>query len=140
MGEPRWVPTGWRVGDRGVGAKGGEEIDVLGVPQSVTSLEEGSMGMPFFTWWPHQSRTGTTRQTITLTEGLSDLQITPKRDVIDTFAIDGGRARELLRPYCEVRIVLERNTDRELFRRFNSMINHLQHRGVAAVGLDSQKE
>jgi hypothetical protein len=97
------------------------------------------MGMPFFTWWPHQSRTGTTRQTITLTEDLSDLQIMPKRDVVDTYAIDGGRVRELLRPYVDVRIVLERYTDRDLFRRFNSMINHLERGGVVAFGLDSAK-
>jgi len=95
--------------------------------------------MPFFTWWPHQTGGGTTRQVITLTEDLSDLQITPKRDVIDTFAIDGGRVRELLRPYCDVRIVLERYTDRDLFRRLNSMINHLERGGVVAFGLDSAK-
>ena len=96
------------------------------------------MGSPFFTWWPHQSKLGTTRQTITLSEGLSDLQITPKRDIIDTYTIDGGRVRELLRPYLDVRIVLERYTDRGLFRDLNSMINHLERGGVVAFGLDSE--
>lgn len=97
------------------------------------------MGFPFFTWWPHQSRLGTTRQTITLTEDLSDLQITPRRTVIDTYAIDGGRKRELLRPSLDVRIILERYSDRDLFRRFNSMINHLERGGMVAFGLDSAK-
>ncbi len=96
------------------------------------------MGFPFFTWWPHQSKLGTTRQTITLSEGLSDLQITPKRDIIDTYTIDGGRVRELLRPYLDVRIVLERYTDRNLFRDLNSMINHLERGGTVAFGLDSE--
>ena len=97
------------------------------------------MGFPFFTWWPHQSRVGTSRQTITFTEGLSDLQITPRRDVIDTYALDGGRKRELLRPYMDVRIVLERYTDRGLFRDLNSMINHLERGGTVAFGTDSAK-
>ena len=97
------------------------------------------MGFPFFTWWPHQSRLGTTRQTITLTEGLSDLQITPRRDIVDTYTIDGGRKRELLRPYVDVRIVLERYTDRGLFRDLNSLINHIERGGTVAFGLDSAK-
>ena len=97
------------------------------------------MGFPFFTWWPHQSRTGTSRQIITFTEGLSDIQITPRRDVIDTYALDGGRKRELLRPYMDVRIVLERYTDRGLFRDLNAMINHLERGGVVAFGTDSAK-
>lgn len=97
------------------------------------------MGFPFFTWWPHQSRLGTVRQTITLTEDLSDLQITPRRTVVDTYALDGGRKRELLMPSLDVRIVLERYSDRDLFRRFNSMINHLERGGMVAFGLDSAK-
>lgn len=97
------------------------------------------MGFPFFTWWPHQSRLGTVRQTITFNEGLSDLQISPRREVIDTYALDGSRKRELLRPSLDVRIVLERYTDRDLFRRLNSMINHLERGGIVAFGRDSAK-
>ena len=97
------------------------------------------MGFPFFTWWPHQSRYGTARQTITFTEGLSDLQILPRRTVIDTYALDGSRKRELLRPSLDVRIVLERYTDRGLFRELNALINHLERGGVVAFGTDSAK-
>lgn len=97
------------------------------------------MPSPFFTWWPHQTRSTSGRETITLSEDLSDLQVTPKRDVVETYSVHGGRSVELLRPWVEVRIVLERFTDRALFRKFSAMINHLERGGVVAFGLDSAK-
>lgn len=97
------------------------------------------MGYPFFTWWPHMTVGSGARETITLTEDLSDLQVTPKRDVNDTYSVQGGRSRELLRPWVEVRIVLERFTDRALFRKFSAMINHLERGGYVAFGVDSEK-
>lgn len=97
------------------------------------------MASPFFTWWPHMSGTTGARETITLSEDMSDLQVTPRRDVVDTYALSGGRSRELLRPWLEVRLVLERFTDRALFRQFSAMINHLERGGIVAFGLDSSK-
>lgn len=97
------------------------------------------MGSPFFTWWPHHTKAAGQREIITLSEDLSDLQITPRRNVSDTFSVYGGRSRELLRPWLEVRIVLERFTDRDLFRKFTAMINHMERGGTVAFGLDSAK-
>jgi len=97
------------------------------------------MASPFFTWWPHMSGLLGARETITLSEDMSDLQVTPRRDVIDTYSLHGGRSREMLRPWLDVRLVLERFTDRDLFRKFSAMINHLERGGVVAFGLDSSK-
>lgn len=98
------------------------------------------MAYPFFSWFPHQRSTGTSYlEVIDLTEDLSDLQITPKRDVVDTFSLHGGRSRELLRPWLGVRITLDRFTDRQLFRAFSAMINHLERGGSIAFGVDSAK-
>jgi len=98
------------------------------------------MGYPFFTWRPHQTAGASgDRETINLTEDLTDLQITPKRDVVDSFSIAGGRSRENLRAWMEVRIQLDRFTDRELFRQFRSMIDHLERGGNIAFGNDSAK-
>jgi hypothetical protein len=100
------------------------------------------MGYPIFTWRPHMypsSAPGGYRETILLSEDLTDLQVTPKRDVIDTYSIAGGRSRELLRAWLEVRIVLERFTDRALFRQFSAMINHLERGGHIQFSVDHQK-
>ena len=96
------------------------------------------MGYPFFSWFPHQAD-GATMETITLSEELSDLQVTPKRDVIDSFGIHGGRSRELLRPWVDIRIVLDRFNDRALFRKLTAMINHLERGGVITFCNDSDK-
>ena len=79
------------------------------------------------------------RETILLSESLSDLQVQPRRDVVDTFSISGGRSRELLRPWIDVRIVLDRFNDRKLFRKFSAMINHLERGGPITFGNDSSK-
>ena len=97
------------------------------------------MGYAFFSWFPHQAGPSAGMETITLTEDLSDLQVTPKRDVVDSFGIHGGRSRELLRPWVDVRIVLDRFTDRALFRKFTAMINHLERGGVISFCVDSDK-
>ena len=99
------------------------------------------MGYPFFTWKPHQttSYSGGARVTIDLTEILTDLQITPRRDVVDSFSIFGGRSRENLRAWMDIRIQLDRFTDRELFRKFRNMIDHLERGGSIAFGNDSEK-
>jgi hypothetical protein len=97
------------------------------------------MGYPFFSWKPHQAGAGPARNTIDLTESLSDLQVTPRRDVADSFGIHGGRSRELLRPWVDVRIVLDRFNDRKLFRQFSAMINHLERGGSVAFCNDSDK-
>lgn len=97
------------------------------------------MAYPFFSWYPHQLSFGSNLETIDLTEDLSDLQVTPKRDVVDVFSLHGGRSRELLRPWIDVRITLDRFTDRLLFRKFTAMINHLERGGSIAFGVDSAK-
>ena len=96
------------------------------------------MGYPFFSWYPHHAP-APFLETIDLSEDLSDLQVTPKRDVVDTFSLHGGRSRELLRPWVAVRITLDRFTDRLLFRKFSAMINHLERGGSIAFGVDSDK-
>lgn len=97
------------------------------------------MGYPFFAWKPHQTAGPSAREVILLTEDLSDLQITPRRDVADAYGIHGGRSRELLRPWLDVRIVLDRFNDRALFRKFRAMINHLERGGAITFCNDSDK-
>ena len=67
------------------------------------------------------------------------MQVTPRRDVADAFTLHGGRSRELLRPWVEIRILYDRFTSRPLFRRFSAMINHLERGGLVAFGVDSDK-
>ena len=98
------------------------------------------MGNPFFSWYPHQMYTSVDYfKKIDLSEDLTDLQVTPKRDVADAFSLAGGRSRELLRPWLEIRIVYDRFTSRLLFRRFSAMINHLERGGMISFGVDSDK-
>ena len=97
------------------------------------------MGYPFFTWLPHMVGRTPKRETILLSEDLSDLQVQPKRDVADAFSISGGRSRELLRPWIDLRIVYDRFNDRKLFRQFSAMINHLERGGAISFGVDSSK-
>jgi hypothetical protein len=100
------------------------------------------MGYPVFYWKPHQIRrsAGDPKiETIQLSEDLSDLQVTPRRDVVDAYSIHGGRSRELLRAWLDVRIVLDRFNDRALFRKFSAMINHLERGGHVAFSVDSDK-
>ena len=98
------------------------------------------MGNPFFSWYPHQTNTGVAYfEKIDIPEDLTDLQVTPRRDVADAFTLHGGRSRELLRPWVEIRILYDRFTSRPLFRRFSAMINHLERGGVVAFGVDSDK-
>jgi hypothetical protein len=98
------------------------------------------MGKVFFSWWPSgHSGTSSGRHTILLDEPLSDLQITPLRVVADGLGLSGKHTRINLRPSMGVRIVLERFTDRHLFRKFSAMINHLERGGWVAFGLDDTK-
>ena len=95
------------------------------------------MGFPFFSFWPHTADAN--RHDIVLTEDLSDLQITPIRDVSDAVTMRGNLRRATGRPSIRVRILLERFTDRELFRRFSGLINHLERGGWCSFGLDDSK-
>jgi hypothetical protein len=95
------------------------------------------MGLPFFCWQPH-SRSAH-RVHLSLGEDLSDLQITPIRDVSDSVSIQGKFSRTTGRPSIAVRVVLERFTDREMFRRLSAMINHLERGGIVGFGLDDTK-
>ena len=98
------------------------------------------MGFPFFTWLPHQTTDVTSyRETITLAEDLTDLQITPKRDTFESYSIFGGRSRENLRAWMDVRITLDRFNDRNLFLQFRNMIDHLERGGAVSFGNDSAK-
>ena len=101
------------------------------------------MGYPFFSWRPHQQVSPVDgmgdREEILLDEDLTDLQITPKRDIVDAWSIGGGRSRQNMRAWMEVRITLDRFTDRTLFRKFRGMINHLERGGSIAFGNDHQK-
>ena len=100
------------------------------------------MGHPVFTWMPIQQRNiphSTDRQSVDLGEPLSDLQITSARNVFDHMGIHGGRSRSMTRAWLDVRITLERFTDRDLFRRLTNMINHLERGGTVAFAADSEK-
>ena len=98
------------------------------------------MAFPLFSWIPHQSRTSDPpRQYIQLDEGLSDLQITPQRDVTVTSAIGGGMSRAMTRSWINVRIVLDRFNNRQLHRQFANMINHLERGGSVAFSNDGAK-
>lgn len=100
------------------------------------------MGYPVFYWRPHQvakAARPATVESIQLSEHLSDLQVTPRRDVVDAYSIHGGRSRELLRAWLDVRILLDRFNDRALFRKFSAMINHLERGGHIAFSVDSDK-
>tara|TARA_R110000824_G_scaffold249220_5_gene438181 strand:- start:689 stop:1543 length:855 start_codon:yes stop_codon:yes gene_type:complete len=79
------------------------------------------------------------RESIVLDESLSDLQITPIRDVSDSISLSGRYSKVTLRPSIKVRITLERFTDRHLFRKFSAMINHLERGGWVAFGNDDAK-
>lgn len=98
------------------------------------------MGLPFFTWRPHQAGlTPGDRETIDLPHELSDLQILPRRDVFDQYSIQGGRARVNMRAWIDVRIQMALFTDRSLFRKLRGMINHLERGGHIAFGNDATK-
>lgn len=95
------------------------------------------MGNPFFSWKPHTQFAE--RIEINIPEALSDLQVTPIRDVADALTYCGRYRRTTLRPSVKVRILLERFTDRDLFRQLTNMINHLERGGVVAFGVDDAK-
>ena len=98
------------------------------------------MAFPLFSWIPHQAKSVfPTRQYIQLNEGLSDLQITPQRDVTDTYAIGGGVSRSMTRSWVNVRIVLDRFNNRQLHRQFANLINHLERGGTVALSSDGAK-
>ena len=100
------------------------------------------MGYPIFTWMPIQGRevgAADDRRTIQLDEDLSDLQVKPGRTVYDLHGMHGGRSRSLTRAWIDVRIVLERFTDRRLATKFKNMVNHLERGGSIAFSLDNAK-
>ena len=95
------------------------------------------MGSPFFTWMPFVQFPN--RIFLSLGEDLSDLQVTPTRDSSDAVTIAGLHRRTNFAPGQSVRIVLERFTDRGMFRQFQNMINHLERGGYVSFGLDDTK-
>jgi len=109
------------------------------------------MSYPIFSWRPHQYDEWTVfdadyragdRVYLDLEdygEQLSDLQVTPMRDVSDTFAIGGGRSRSMTRAWMNVRILIDRFKHRDLFRRLSTMINHLERGGTVSFSNDKSK-
>ena len=98
------------------------------------------MAYPIFSWLPHQDGTSSPiRQYIELSEYLSDLQVTPQRDVSDTYAISGGVTRTMTRAWLNVRITLDRFSDRAVFRDLTNMINHLERGGTVSFCNDKNK-
>ncbi len=95
------------------------------------------MGSPFFTWMPFVQFP--TRIFLPLGEDLSDLQVTPTRQSSDAVTIAGLHRRTNFAPGQSVRVVLERFTDRGMFRQFQNMINHLERGGYVSFGLDDTK-
>ena len=105
------------------------------------------MSYPIFSGQPHQIDPWTAldpdgRVYIDLydhREQLSDLQVTPMRDVSDVYAIGGGFSRTMTRAWQNVRIVIDRFSDRDLFRRLSNMINHLERGGVVSFSNNKDK-
>ena len=95
------------------------------------------MGHPFFTWYPHSQYSN--QCFLSLGEDLSDLQVTPTRQVSDAITLSGRYQRTSFRASQRVRIVLERFTDRHMFRQLTNMVNHLERGGWVAFGNDDTK-
>ena len=77
--------------------------------------------------------------TIDFGERVSDLQITPYRDVSDSVSMGGAFSRVARRSGMRVRIVLERFTDHELAEKFYSLQSHLEAGGGFSFAVDSAK-
>ncbi len=77
--------------------------------------------------------------TIDFGERLSDLQITPYRDVSDSVSMGGAFSRVARRSGMRIRIVLERFTDFELAEKFYSLQSHLEAGGGFSFAVDSAK-
>lgn len=72
-------------------------------------------------------------------ERVSDLQITPYREVSDSVSIGGSFSRVARRSGMRVRIVLERFTDFRLAEQFYSLQSHLEAGGGFSFAVDSAK-
>jgi hypothetical protein len=79
-------------------------------------------------------------ETIDFGERLSDLQITPYRDVSDSVSMGGAFSRVARRSGMQVRIVLERFTDEQLAERFYSLQSHLEAGGGFSFAVDDTKK
>ena len=77
--------------------------------------------------------------TIDFGERVSDLQITPYRDVSDSVSMSGHFSRVARRSGMRVRIVLERFTDDSLAEKFYSLQSHLEAGGGFSFAVDSAK-
>lgn len=73
-------------------------------------------------------------------ERLSDLQISPYRDVSDSVSMGGAFSRVARRTGMRVRVVLERFTDYELAERFYSLQSHLEAGGGFSLAVDDDKK
>ena len=78
-------------------------------------------------------------RTIDFGERVSDLQITPYRDVSDSVSMGGAFSRVARRSGMRVRIVLERFTDHELAEKFYSLQSHIEAGGGFSFAVDSAK-
>jgi len=72
-------------------------------------------------------------------ERVSDLQITPYRDVSDSVSLAGSFSRVARRSGMRVRIVLERFTDFRLAEQLYSLQSHLEAGGGFSFAVDSAK-
>lgn len=79
-------------------------------------------------------------RTIDFGERLSDLQITPYREVSDSVSMGGKFSRVARRSGMRVRIVLERFTDDTLAEQFYSLQSHLEAGGVFSFTVDDSKK
>ena len=83
------------------------------------------MGNPYFMFWPYGG-TAVVRNDIDMLEPISDLQQTPHRLVEDSMSLSGHTMRTNLTSGLSVRIVDERFTSREKWRKLSRLINHLE--------------
>ncbi len=94
------------------------------------------MGNPTIYYYPDADGT---LETIDFGEGLSDLQITQRRDVFDGFSRAGAFTRTTGRTYLEIRIILENFTSASLARQFETLSAHLERGNPIGFALDHDK-
>jgi len=94
------------------------------------------MGNPRIYFYPDELGS---LETIDFGEGLSDLQITQRREVFDGYTRAGSFTRSVGRSYLEVRIILENFTNQTLVRQFESLSSHLERGNPIGFALDHDK-
>jgi hypothetical protein len=94
------------------------------------------MGNPRIYFYPDEAGS---LEMIDFGEGLSDLQITQRREVFDGYTRAGSFTRSVGRSYLEVRIILENFTNTALVRQFESLSSHLERGNPIGFALDHSK-